>query len=85
MSKSPLFYAAVSLIPISFGDLDNHLKRLLDDVVAPKDPKPKRGATGAAKQNEDKKRKNKTSQGVEKLKKANLNGMTKLSSYFKKT
>lgn len=81
----PHSYLSPSLVSISFGDLDNHLKRLRHDVMAPMDPKPKRATAGASKQNEDKKRKNKASQGVEKLKKANLNGMSKLSSYFKKT
>ncbi|KAF8315966.1 ribonuclease H2, subunit B [Amanita rubescens] len=67
-----------------FGDLEKHLKNLRDEVIAPGNPKPKRESTSAAMQHEDKKRKNKASQGVEKLKKTNVNGMAKLSSYFKK-
>jgi len=74
----------LSLVPVSFGDLEKHLKRLRDDVIAPGDPKPKRESASTTKQREDKKRKNKASQGVEKLKKTNVNGMAKLSSYFKK-
>jgi len=74
----------LSLVPVSFGDLEKHLKRLRDEVIAPGDPKSKRESTSTAMQHEDKKRKNKASQGVEKLKKTNVKGMAKLSSYFKK-
>ncbi|KAK2464258.1 hypothetical protein APHAL10511_003715 [Amanita phalloides] len=67
-----------------FGDLDVYLKGMRGEVIVSVDRKPKHGSTSTAKSQEEKKRKNKTSQGVEKLKKANVNGMAKLSSYFKK-
>lgn len=72
---------------ISFSALDTHLKTTMDEAAAAVPVSTKGGkkiksqlATG-----EDKKRKPaKGSHGVEKLKKANVNGMAKLSTFFKK-
>lgn len=66
-----------------FSALDAHLKSLQpsevsigQDASKEKDSMPAKEAT--------KKRKGKGSQGVEKLKKANTEGMAKLSTFFKK-
>ncbi|KAF8628908.1 hypothetical protein AX15_003689 [Amanita polypyramis BW_CC] len=67
-----------------FGALDDYLKGLRDEVTTSADTKAKHGSTSSTKSGENKKRKSKASQGVEKLKKANVNGMAKLSNYFKK-
>ncbi|KAF8070633.1 ribonuclease H2, subunit B [Lyophyllum atratum] len=69
-----------------FTMLDAYLQTIKDDaaaaVVETKNGRTKDKATIG----DEKKRKNtKGSQGVEKLKKANVNGMAKLSSFFKKT
>ena len=72
------------LSSFSLGALDKYLKDLHDQVTTSTDTKAKRGSKSSTKPGEDKKRKSKASQGVEKLKKANVNGMAKLSSYFKK-
>ncbi|TDL25895.1 hypothetical protein BD410DRAFT_783874 [Rickenella mellea] len=69
-----------------FSLLDIHLKQIQDDVtIATKEVN--RVKNGKLNNNtEEKKRKaSQTSTGVEKLKKANINGMSKLSSFFKKT
>ncbi|KAL1743831.1 ribonuclease H2, subunit B [Schizophyllum fasciatum] len=77
-----------------FAPLDAHLQTLHEaDVAAqaanPKTAKEKKKGGGAGKgistpSTDSKKRKGKGSQGVEKLKKANTEGMSKLSSYFTK-
>jgi ribonuclease H2 subunit B len=74
----------------SFVELDAHLKGMEDEFLAiaiansNTGSKPKKVAE--PKPSDDKKRKlqTKTSQGVEKLKKVNTNGMAKMSSFFKK-
>ncbi|KAL1669746.1 ribonuclease H2, subunit B [Schizophyllum commune] len=76
-----------------FTSLDAHLKTLHEaDILtaAENGAKGKKGAAGKGKNGttttaaDSKKRKGKGSQGVEKLKKANTEGMSKLSSYFTK-
>ncbi|KAG6829560.1 hypothetical protein H0H87_010892 [Tephrocybe sp. NHM501043] len=69
-----------------FKELDAFLQIALDNAAAAVSADTK-GSKKAKKPSaaEEKKRKNtKGSQGVEKLKKANVNGMAKLSSFFKK-
>jgi ribonuclease H2 subunit B len=74
----------------SFTALDTHIRVLKDeDVAAALAAAPTKKKSRAADEIEDgdgKKRKAKTkpSQGVEKLKKANLSGMSKISSFFQK-
>ena len=69
----------------SFSDLEAHLEsmRIIEDAVM-QDTKAKKEDAQEA---EGKKRKAATqkSRGVEKLKKANIKGMSKLSSFFQKT
>jgi ribonuclease H2 subunit B len=78
--------------------LDDYLSQIADDDAATltlatadttgkKRKNAKEVAAKAEGGNEGQKRKarGKTSQGVEKLKKVNVNGMAKLSSFFKKT
>lgn len=72
---------------ISFTELDAHFKSAENETAAmaavKENGKVKKKATTGT---EEKKRKNsKGSQGVEKLKKANVNGMAKLSSFYKKS
>jgi ribonuclease H2 subunit B len=72
----------------SFTALDAHIKALKDEEVAIA----LAGAPGTKNRVEDvvedgskkRKAKSKTSQGVEKLKKANISGMQKLSTFFQK-
>lgn len=84
VSITHLIPLSLVLSLFSFGALDNHLRGLRDVATTSADTKAKLGPTGAMKSGKDKKRKSKASQGVEKLKKANVDGMAKLSSYFKK-
>jgi ribonuclease H2 subunit B len=79
------FYVESQLLTsvISFTELDEYLKRVETETAittsAVKHGKDKKVVSAG----ESKKRKNpKGSQGVEKLKKANVNGMAKLSSFF---
>ncbi|KAH7929852.1 hypothetical protein BV22DRAFT_1080099 [Leucogyrophana mollusca] len=78
------------LASYEFTKLDAHLKGVHDEqlaqVVASKPTKAKAVKATPSTEEGGKKRKNQTksSQGVEKLKKANVNGMSKLSSFFKK-
>ena len=72
----------------SFTKLDAYLKSLQDEaaalVVATGNTKLKRKDSKQADDDNKKKVKSKASQGVDKLKKANINGMAKMSSFFKK-
>jgi ribonuclease H2 subunit B len=69
----------------SFAPLDAHFKYLEDEKASLAVEKPtKTKATKAAPAAADKKRKAGTSQGVEKLKRANTGGMAKLSTFFTK-
>lgn len=68
----------------SFTDLDAFMKRLEEESMATT-AKSGKGAQTSKDTNGDKKRKSaKGSQGVEKLKKANVKGMAKLSTFFTK-
>ena len=74
--------------PLSFSPLDEYLKALEDEmaamaVVNAPASKPKK-ANGDEQDGKKRKIKPKGSQGTEKLKKANLNGMSKISSFFQK-
>jgi ribonuclease H2 subunit B len=77
---------------VSFTTLDAHIKALKDEEAAialagaPGRKKKSRAAADEIEDDDGKKRKAKTkaSQGVEKLKKVNLSGMTKISSFFQK-
>lgn len=72
----------------SFTKLDAYLKSLQDDaaalVVASGNKKLKRKDSKQIDDDNKKKAKSKTSHGVDKLKKANINGMAKMSSFFTK-
>ncbi|THV02445.1 hypothetical protein K435DRAFT_836487 [Dendrothele bispora CBS 962.96] len=75
-----------------FKELDTYLRRLEDERMALDIPKaPTRGRKKAGTDGEDaraekpKRKAEKGSAGVEKLKKANINGMAKISTFFKKT
>lgn len=75
------------LASYDFTALDAHLKTLQDEAAASaaadmRKMEIKESKTAAAAKATDKKRKN-TSQGVEKLKKANTKGMANISSFFK--
>jgi ribonuclease H2 subunit B len=77
-----------TFLPSSFTPLDAHIKALKDEEVAiacAGAPAKKPRATDEV-EDDGKKRKakSKASQGVEKLKKANLSGMSKISSFFQK-
>lgn len=77
--------------------LDDYLTQIANDAAttltlaiaetASKKRKNTKEVTAKEEGNDGQKRKSrgKTSQGVEKLKKVNVNGMAKLSSFFKKT
>ena len=72
----------------SFAPLDAYLKALKDEEVAialagAPGTRP-RGADVVEDGGKKRKAKSKGSQGVEKLKKANISGMAKLSSFFQK-
>ena len=73
----------------SFTKLDSYLQTLHDEnaaLAAANTNTSKAKSKANDKGDDDKKRKNKSkaSQGVDKLKKANINGMAKMSSFFKK-
>ena len=72
--------------PYSFTNLDAYLKILEGDTAALSTANSNRSKTKSKPSEKDsgKKRKSKTSQGVDKLKKANTDGMAKLSTFFKK-
>jgi len=76
------------LASYDFTTLDTHLKTLQDETaalaVASSNTKLKRKDSSKAEDGKKKKVKSKASQGVDKLKKANINGMAKMSSFFKK-
>lgn len=77
------------LIFSSFTQLDAYLQTLDDEaaaLVVANTNTSKSKSKDVDNGNDDKKRKSKakTSQGVDKLKKANINGMAKMSSFFKK-
>ncbi|KIM91894.1 hypothetical protein PILCRDRAFT_809883 [Piloderma croceum F 1598] len=79
------------LASYDFTKLDAYLQTLHDEAAAlvvanTITSKSKSKTKDIDNGNDDKKRKNKakTSQGVDKLKKANINGMAKMSSFFKK-
>lgn len=84
----PFIYSTYCLLSsslhLSFEDLDAYFKTIENDAASiAVDTKTKTKAQGTK---DDKKRKGaKASQGVEKLKKVNVNGMAKLSSFFKKS
>ncbi|KAM6502018.1 Ribonuclease H2, subunit B [Amanita muscaria] len=67
-----------------FRALDAHIKTIRAEITAPPESKKQVSAKGTQ-PSEDKKRKSKASNGVEKLKKANVSGMAKLSKYFTKS
>ena len=68
---------------------DTYLKTLQDETaalaVANSNTKLKRKDSRKTDDDKKKKMKSKSSQGVDKLKKANINGMAKMSSFFKKS
>ena len=71
----------------SFTPLDAHIKALKDEEAASAlAGAPAKKARAADGEDDGKKRKAKAkgSQGVEKLKKANVSGMAKISSFFQK-
>ncbi|KAH9992609.1 ribonuclease H2, subunit B [Russula vinacea] len=71
-----------------FTPLDAHIKALKDQEIAitlaGAQKKKPRAADGVEDDGKKRKAKSKASQGVEKLKKANVSGMAKISSFFKK-
>lgn len=81
-----LLLIIISDVHLSFTKLDAYLKSVHDEAalttVSTKPSKTKKGKDEDHK--EDKKRKlvGKASQGVDKLKKANITGMAKMSSFF---
>jgi len=84
-----LIFLLCLLIFPSFTKLDEYLQTLHDEaaaLVVANTNTSKSKSKDIDKGNDDKKRKNKanTSQGVDKLKKANINGMAKMSSFFRK-
>lgn len=83
---APTPYVTLNL---SFEDLDAYFKTIENEAASlAVDTKTKAKGRQSNKlaNGEEKKRKGtKTSQGVEKLKKVNVNGMAKLSSFFKKS
>jgi ribonuclease H2 subunit B len=84
-----LIFLLCLLLSPSFTKLDEYLQMLHDEaaaLVVANSNTSKSKSKNIDKGNDDKKRKNKanTSQGVDKLKKANINGMAKMSSFFRK-
>lgn len=69
---------------ISFTKLDAYLKILEDEAAALSIANSNTSKSKSSERDSSKKRKSKTSQGVDKLKKANTEGMAKLSTFFKK-
>jgi len=71
----------------SFAELESYLKRTRQDDVDAAVAAPKKGTkkdTSKAAAGDKRKTAPKTSVGVEKLKKANVGGMAKLSTFFNK-
>jgi ribonuclease H2 subunit B len=74
----------------SFTTLDAHIKALKDEEIAnalagaPSKKKSRAGDEMEDDGSKKRKAKTKASQGVEKLKKANVSGMAKISSFFQK-
>jgi len=89
MSKFPTIHRRVraeNFFLSSFTMLDAYFKTTKDEAAAAMVDTKKGKIKNKATIGDEKKRKNaKGSQGVEKLKKVNVNGMAKLSSFFKKT
>ena len=90
-SSCPLPFALTSKCFLcSFTTLDAHIKALKDEEVAlalanaPKKKKSRAGDEIGDDDGKKRKAKSKASQGVEKLKKANVSGMAKISSFFQK-
>ncbi|PBK91465.1 hypothetical protein ARMGADRAFT_968122 [Armillaria gallica] len=80
----PPLESASLVASYDFTDLDAFMKRLEEESMATT-AKSGKGAQTSKDTNGDKKRKSaKGSQGVEKLKKANVKGMAKLSTFFTK-
>ncbi|KAG6831699.1 hypothetical protein H0H92_008342 [Tricholoma furcatifolium] len=74
-----------ALLLKSYDELDAYLHTVREAVVDQVETKKEKKTKTKTPVTDDKKRKGvKGSQGVEKLKKANVNGMAKLSSFFKK-
>jgi ribonuclease H2 subunit B len=72
-------------LTLSFTPLSEYLDALRQEEIAPltsTNVKSKKNAKNV--EEEEKKRKPKASQGVERLKKANIKGMAKLSTFFAK-
>lgn len=71
---------------ISFTKLDAYSKTLEDEAAALSiaNSNTSKIKSKSSERDSGKKRKSKTSQGVDKLKKANTEGMEKLSTFFKK-
>lgn len=80
--------SSIYLYHCSFTPLDAHIKALKDqeiaNTLAGAQKKKPRAADGVEDGGKKRKAKSKASQGVEKLKKANVSGMAKISSFFKK-
>ncbi|KAF8482899.1 ribonuclease H2, subunit B [Russula ochroleuca] len=80
-------YAAL-IAKYDFTPLDAHIKALKDqeiaNTLAGAQAKKPRAADGVEDDGKKRKAKSKASQGVEKLKKANVSGMSKISSFFQK-
>lgn len=81
----------VLLLSPSFTALDAHRKMIQDEAMSlaagkmnAVEARESQDNSKEEKDGGDKKRKAKTSVGVEKLKKANIKGMAKLSSFFQK-
>jgi len=68
----------------SFTELDEYLKRV-EAETAVTTVKHENDKKVVITEEDKKRKKTKGSQGVEKLKKVNVNGMAKLSSFFKKS
>ena len=82
----PLLTSGILLC--SFTPLDAHIKALKDEeaasALAGAPAKKSRAADVVDDDGKKRKAKIKSSQGVEKLKKANVSGMAKISSFFQK-
>jgi ribonuclease H2 subunit B len=85
-SSSPFIY--IGAFCCSFTPLDAHIKALKDEeaaiALASAPAKKPRAADVVDGDGKKRKAKSKASQGVEKLKKANVSGMAKISSFFQK-
>ncbi|KAF9075437.1 ribonuclease H2, subunit B [Rhodocollybia butyracea] len=88
----PLDIRNMLMASYDFSDLDVYINKLEEDKrlhaqqTAPKNGKSRAKvvAKDASTEKVDKRKASKASQGVEKLKKANINGMSKLSTFFMK-